>query len=205
VIVEMERTMAINIPRAAQWARDVANQVRVSDAKVRELNGASGLATDMHGEPAQGLRAGYGRGGAPAAAQVGTALGTMVYNFQGLRRVGREMEKQVTEPDEQRAVTGHGPDKYFHCKANCEAAKAGPYGAAAGWALSDGLKEGFDGVVDPIARPFVKEEDRSKYVGVDPRDLAANAQGRRAGQTGGQCHDSCRALTGGADVPKAYR
>ena len=35
-MLKMEREMAISMPRAAQWARDVANQVLVSDAKVRD-------------------------------------------------------------------------------------------------------------------------------------------------------------------------
>ncbi|MDX5392491.1 MAG: hypothetical protein LPJ86_01560 [Caulobacteraceae bacterium] len=195
-----------NNPMLAQWVNEGLNRVLGGDAQVQGLNGASGFAIDMFGEPVQGLRPGYGRGGMPPPAQVGGALGTMVNNFRGLRHVGPAMEDQITETDPEREKTGHGPDKYFHCKANCEAARLGPYGEAAGWVLSDVLKEGFDGAVDPLGRRIARDEDRHKYFGVDPKDRAANAQGRAIGRSGGQCQEGCKALAGrGAEVPPRYR
>ena len=45
--------------------------------------------------------------------------------------------------DDSRAADTIGGDKYFHCKANCEATRLGPSGELAAFALSE-LREGLD-------------------------------------------------------------
>ena len=174
-MMEMEKAMPISIPRAAQWARNVANQVLVSDAKVRELNGASGLATDGYGEPAQGLRAGYDRGGAPAAAQAGTALGALARNWW--------YTNEAKDDAIARRPSGNGDyphhDKVYHCQGNCEAAKAGPVGSMVAAGASDYFKEAYD----MLAGGSIDEADRE-----------ANQLGRKVGEAGGQCYEGCQHL-----------
>jgi hypothetical protein len=174
-MMEMERKMPINIPRAAQWARDVASQVLVSDAKVRELNGASGLATDMHGEPAQGLRPGYGRGGAPAAAQAGGALGALARNWWYTNEA--KDDAIARRPSGKDNYPHH--DKVYHCQGNCEAAKAGPVGSMVAAGASDYFKEAYDMLTGGS---------------IDEADRKANQLGRQIGEAGGQCYEGCQHL-----------
>jgi Serum amyloid A protein len=83
-------------------------------------------------------------------------------------------------------------DKYFHCKANCEATRAGPWGEVAAGALSL-LREASDprNVLDGFA---------------DARaDDAANRQGRKVGRASPEqsCSDACASLRPAA-LPKRY-
>lgn len=71
-----------------------------------------------------------------------------------------------------------GEDKYFQCKANCEAATRGPGGNAAATVISEG------------------RELYGKYVKGDPdsdsqADQEANKHGRKSGKANMDCKNAC--------------
>lgn len=191
-MMEMERTMAkrfddLGLPG---WVSDGLRRVLGTDAEVQRLNGASGLATDGYGEPAQGLRPGYGRGGMPAAAQLGVAFGALAGNWASVpaSKAAVEASRPPTVPETEYSDR----DKYFHCRANCQAAQAGPVAeATAGWA-SDNAKEFID--------------EYTTKGGAEEADREANRQGRRVGSAGGQCYEGCKDLMKSWVVlPQRYR
>lgn len=71
-----------------------------------------------------------------------------------------------------------GADKYFHCKANCEASSRGSGGRDAAEAISEG-REWFD--------ENVKGDPR----GVCDEDREANQHGRDGADSGRSCEEVC--------------
>jgi len=83
--------------------------------------------------------------------------------------------------NDMRTANTIGADKYFHCKANCEAAQRGWVGKATACIISDG-REGVD-----------------QYVKMDPAsasqaDQVANVAGRSGATSGGACETVCGAF-----------
>jgi hypothetical protein len=64
-------------------------------------------------------------------------------------------------------------DKYFHCKANCEAAQLGYVAEAF---LASLAKEGFDQTIDNLSRALISHKDQHS-VGDSIDDMAANLKG----------------------------
>lgn len=83
--------------------------------------------------------------------------------------------------NDMRTANTIGADKYFHCKANCEAAQRGWVGKATACVISD-AREGVD-----------------QYVKMDPAsasqaDQVANMAGRSGAASGGACEAVCGAF-----------
>jgi RHS repeat-associated protein len=75
-----------------------------------------------------------------------------------------------------------GADKYFHCKANCEASQRGAEGKAAATVISD-------------TREFVDQNVKGDPKSASDADQAANAFGRAQGSSSSQaCSTSCSPL-----------
>lgn len=88
----------------------------------------------------------------------------------------------VKNYDDNKRTNWKGGDKYFHCKANCEAAQRGPVGAVTAEWMSN-LREWGD-------------LGNFRDFRADARaDQRANRQGRRAGETGStqSCSAACAA------------
>lgn len=64
--------------------------------------------------------------------------------------------------DDMRAANWKPSDKYFHCKANCEAAKCGPYGYDEACNLSD-TRETFDIVKGDPASASAADQSANRY------------------------------------------
>ncbi|TAF58198.1 MAG: DUF4114 domain-containing protein [Oscillatoriales cyanobacterium] len=123
-------------------------------------------------------------------AQGRAALGIFIRNFQDMKRVGG--------------------DKYFHCKANCEAAQLGPEGEFAAKFISN-ARENTDFFKNLLLRRHPTAEDRK---GVEPfvfflrdcnQDLSANLHGRMGGRNNpsGSCKTICQPFRQ-ANLPAQY-
>lgn len=84
-----------------------------------------------------------------------------------------------------KAANTHGGDKYFHCKANCEASSLGEAGTAVAQTISDGRES-----VQLLLKPHLAADSLA--------DQKANAAGRKAGKRlrdagsgPGQCRAAC--------------
>ena len=82
-----------------------------------------------------------------------------------------------------------GADKYFHCRANCEAARRGPVGEAVSCSISDAREELWK---DPAAARAADE--------------AANLQGRRGGMIDRDksCYEVCSNLIPQHGIPQRH-
>lgn len=176
-MLEMEESMPKRFDNLGLpgWVRDGLHRVLNTDAEVQRLNGASGFSIDMFGAPAPGLRREAGRGAPPPEAQAGMAIGALARNWD-YTRVAKE-DAVARRPAGIDDYPHH--DKFYHCQGNCEAAKAGPFGALTAAVGSDYGKEFFDQI---------------KGGSIDEADREANRQGRNIGEAGGQCYEGCQHL-----------
>lgn len=95
------------------------------------------------------------------------------------------------------AVNVIGSDKYFHCKANCEAARCGPAGKDEACLISQGRELADINLKDPLKRLLGMSRgtppNRTASVQDAQRDEAANSHGRTQGtqQPGLSCSVVC--------------
>jgi hypothetical protein len=81
--------------------------------------------------------------------------------------------------DDMRTANTINADKYFHCKANCEATRQGPYGEAAACVISD-------------VREWTDQNVKGDPASASLADQAANAVGRSGALSSTQsCSSVC--------------
>jgi hypothetical protein len=80
-----------------------------------------------------------------------------------------------------------GPDKFFHCRANCEATQRGPGGELAAQLIGYG-REAVDVVKNVVKNGMTPAESINDC----RKDLEANRIGREAGRNGVRCYDACK-------------
>ena len=83
-----------------------------------------------------------------------------------------------------------GADKYFHCKANCQAARCGPFGASLACLISD-------------AREWLDQNIKGDPPSASEEDQVANRYGRNHAKDAGSCGEVC-ALFRPSGLPQQY-
>lgn len=101
--------------------------------------------------------------------QFGKGCGDFVRNYQ-------EMKQKNTK----------GADKYYHCKANCEATSRGPGGEAAAKTISYGRE-----ATDTVTNTTFKGMSLKDSLADSRADMHANRVGQEAGARGLRCADAC--------------